>query len=309
MYPLWKQCITEFLASAFLMLMGNGIISNEVLTQTKGHSIGFGFVALGFGLAVGFAQNMFSYCSAHINPAAILMGAILGRIPIQNAFPLMVAEVLGGIFGALIAFITYYPHFQLVPELESYEQMQETNLVIKSEKHKGHSALRVASHKPSLTRIGPSKDEREKVIYEATLEADRAAKLSAFSNRPAIDQPVYNFICEFICTIVLLVGVNLIEERFQIQGKPEITLAYSKGMSHLMIGFYVAMCIMCLGGPTGFSANPLRDLGPRIAHFVLPIRGKGDSEWKFALLINAASILGGVASAGIFFVLKQISVE
>lgn len=63
--------------------------------------------------------------------------------------------------------------------------------------------------------------------------------------------------------------------------------------------------LMSMGGPTGLSVNPARDLGPRIAHFLYPIPGKGKSYWAFSGLINLAAFLGAAVGASLFVVLKQ----
>ena len=117
-YSLYEKTLTEFLASAMFIFLGNSVISNELLSQTKGHSVGFGFVSLGFGMAVGFSINMFGYCSAHINPAGVFAAWIKGTIPALHVLPLMLAELLGAFVGQLMVFITYYPHYMIVPELE-----------------------------------------------------------------------------------------------------------------------------------------------------------------------------------------------
>jgi glycerol uptake facilitator protein len=65
--------------------------------------------------------------------------------------------------------------------------------------------------------------------------------------------------------------------------------------------------IMGMGGPTGISMNPARDLGPRLAHWIMPIPGKGSSEWKYALNINLAAMIGGVAGGLIFAATKPLA--
>jgi glycerol uptake facilitator protein len=112
-----------------------------------------------------------------------------------------------------------------------------------------------------------------------------------------------------ISTFTLLLGASLIEDRFSIQGNEQATLFYSKGLLPVMIGLYVTVLILSLGGPTGFSCNPSRDLGPRIAHYLLPIKGKGSSEFMYSLMINTAAFLGAVLAAGAFLLLKQLPIR
>jgi glycerol uptake facilitator protein len=69
------------------------------------------------------------------------------------------------------------------------------------------------------------------------------------------------------------------------------------GLAPLAVGFLVWAIGLSLGGPTGYAINPARDLGPRIAHFLLPIPGKGDSDWKYAWIPVIAPIIGGLGAA------------
>jgi glycerol uptake facilitator protein len=182
-------------------------------------------------------------------------------------------------------------------------------LVLKSGQQISSSALRIASHRPSIKNISTTKDDREKAIFGAALQADTATKLSTFCNRPAIDAPIFNFITETIGTFALLLGVSLIEDRMEIQKDVQSTNIYSKGLLHVMIGLYITVLILSLGGPTGFSCNPCRDLGPRIAHLILPIKGKGSSEFRYSLIINSAAFLGAALAAGAFLLLKQLPIR
>jgi len=72
---------------------------------------------------------------------------------------------------------------------------------------------------------------------------------------------------------------------------------FKNGFAPLLVGLIVWAIGVSLGGPTGYAINPARDLGPRIAHFILPIAGKGDSDWGYAWIPVVGPILGGVAGA------------
>jgi glycerol uptake facilitator protein len=117
-YTLLERCTTEYLASFTFIFLGNGVIANELLAATKGHSIGFGFVSIGYGLAIGFTISMFSYCSSHLNPASIFCGWLKGTINGVDVVPLMISEILGAFTGQLLVYLTYLPHYLAVPELE-----------------------------------------------------------------------------------------------------------------------------------------------------------------------------------------------
>lgn len=117
---------------------------------------------------------------------------------------------------------------------------------------------------------------------------DPGLKLAVFSTGPAIRNPVTNIISEIIGTFVLVFGV------LAIAGNEAPTAA---GLTPLLVGFLVFGIGLSLGGPTGYAINPARDLGPRIAHAVLPIAGKGGSDWDYSWIPVVGPIIGGVLGA------------
>ena len=120
---------------------------------------------------------------------------------------------------------------------------------------------------------------------------DPGLKLACFSTGPAIRNPRANVITEVIGTAMLLIGVLAL-------GFDEG--AASSGLAPLLVGLLVLSIGLSLGGPTGYAINPARDLGPRIAHAVLPIDGKGDSDWGYAMIPVAAPIIGGILGSVAF---------
>ncbi len=112
---------------------------------------------------------------------------------------------------------------------------------------------------------------------------DQGTKLGVFSTGPAIESRFANLFSEILGTTVLLFVIMLI-------GANE----YATGFNPIAVGALVAVIGMALGGTTGYAINPARDLGPRIAHFVLPIAGKGDSNWKYSWIPVAGPVLGGM---------------
>jgi len=132
---------------------------------------------------------------------------------------------------------------------------------------------------------------------------DRAAKLGVFCTSPAIRQAGANFICEVIGTAVLLFGILAIAANAQTLSKPgdvNLSFVFSRGLQPLLVGVLVLGIGLSLGGPTGYAINPARDLGPRIAHAILPIPGKGSSDWGYAWIPVVAPIIGGIAGAGLY---------
>jgi glycerol uptake facilitator protein len=131
---------------------------------------------------------------------------------------------------------------------------------------------------------------------------DPALKLGVFSTGPAIRNTAANFIAEFIGTVMLVFGVLAIVTTFgaDVMGDPNLAQAFQTALPPLLIGFLVVVIGMSLGGPTGYAINPARDLGPRIAHAVLPIAGKGGSDWGYSWIPVVAPIVGGIVGALLF---------
>ena len=117
---------------------------------------------------------------------------------------------------------------------------------------------------------------------------DPGLKLACFSTAPAIRHPVANMITEIVGTFVLVFGVLAFFA-------DKATAA--TGLGGLLVGLLVLSIGLSLGGPTGYAINPARDLGPRIMHAILPIAGKGPSDWGYAWIPVAGPIVGGILGA------------
>ena len=138
---------------------------------------------------------------------------------------------------------------------------------------------------------------------------DPAEKLGVFSTAPAIDRPVANFISELIGTFVLVLGMLAIFSPETLtpgvsenlgENSEAVRHSFVFGLKPLLIGLLVFVIGLGLGGPTRYAINPARDLGPRIAHALLPIAGKGDSNWRYAWIPVAGPIAGGVLGAFVY---------
>lgn len=116
--------------------------------------------------------------------------------------------------------------------------------------------------------------------------ADPGTKLGVFATSPAIPHTFSNLLSEMVGTFVLILGLLTI-------GANE----FSEGLNPMAVGLLIVAIGMSLGGTTGYAINPARDLGPRIAHFILPIAGKGGSNWKYAWVPVVGPILGGGLAA------------
>ena len=114
---------------------------------------------------------------------------------------------------------------------------------------------------------------------------DAGLKLAVFSTGPAIRNAPANFICEFIATFILMFSIMLIGAN-----------KYADGLGPIAVGMLILGLGLSFGGPTGYALNPARDLGPRIMHAILPIDGKGDSDWGYSWIPVVAPICGAVCA-------------
>ncbi|MCF8567533.1 aquaporin family protein [Alicyclobacillus tolerans] len=120
---------------------------------------------------------------------------------------------------------------------------------------------------------------------------DPAAKLSVFATGPAIRNTFSNFVSEVIGTFVLVLALLA----FGAKG-----LVFSNGLETFVVGWLIVSIGMSLGGTTGYAINPARDLSPRIAHAILPIPGKGSSDWGYAWIPVVGPIVGAIIAAFVF---------
>jgi glycerol uptake facilitator protein len=120
---------------------------------------------------------------------------------------------------------------------------------------------------------------------------DKGLKLAVFSTAPAIRNTTANLLCEIIGTVVLIVIIFAIFSK-QVGG-------IAAGFGPYLVGMLVWGIGVSLGGPTGYAINPARDLGPRIAHAILPIAGKGDSDWGYSWIPVVGPMIGAVIAFGI----------
>ena len=133
--------------------------------------------------------------------------------------------------------------------------------------------------------------------YDAT--KDQGALLATFSTSPAIRSPFWNFITEVIGTFTLVFGVFYIAGG-TFSGEP-ISLG---SLDALPVALLVMGIGFGLGGPTGYAINPARDLGPRILHALLPLKGKGSSDWGYAWIPVLGPLLGGFLAAMVFLLVS-----
>lgn len=131
------------------------------------------------------------------------------------------------------------------------------------------------------------------VLFAGQFEAtkDQAVKLGVFCTAPSIPNPLLNLLSEMIGTFVLV---------FAILGVGNVQNADSVGLNYFFVFAIIVAIGMSLGGLTGYAINPARDFGPRLAHAVLPIPGKGTSNFGYAWIPIVGPILGALIAAGLF---------
>lgn len=240
--------LAELFGTMILVLLGDGVVANVVLKQTKGNNSGWIVISTGWALAVAVAVYCVNSISgAHLNPAVTLGLLAIGNFTAADAGIYIAAQMAGAFLGAILVWLAYLPHWK------------ETQ--------------------------------------------DPGSKLGVFCTAPAIRHTVGNVICEIIGTAVLVLGVlamlapaNLVP-----------ATGFDKGMAPALVGMLVWSIGLSLGGPTGYAINPARDLGPRIAHFLLPIPGKGGSDWGYAWIPVVGPVIGGVLGAFVYQTLWPVA--
>ena len=239
MNEMMVKCLFEFIGTSILVLFGDGVVASNVLKKSKGENGGWVVVTLAWGLAVMLGVFISGpYSGAHLNPAVTLGLAAAGTFSWSLVVPYIVAQMLGGFFGAVLVYLFYKDH------------------------------------------------------YDAT--DDPAAKLATFCTAPAIRNYGRNLFSEILGTFVLVFVILALSIG---ENTPEV------GMGALG-AFPVAMLIvalgMSLGGTTGYAINPARDLAPRLAHAVLPIKGKGSNDWTYSWVPVVGPIIGGFIAAALY---------
>ncbi len=225
--------ISEFIGTGILILLGNGVVANVVLSKTYGHNSGWIVITLGWAIAVFVAVYSSAASGAHLNPAITISLAFKtgewSQVPVYIA-----GQMLGAMLGSTLVWAHYRKH------------------------------------------------------YDATEDAD--ARMATFCTAPAIKNTFQNMLSEIIGTFVLVLGVLFIS-------KPSDTLG---ALDALPVALLVLGIGLSLGGSTGYAINPARDLGPRIVHALLPMKGKRDSNWSYSWIPVVGPIIGGILAVLLF---------
>jgi glycerol uptake facilitator protein len=230
--------LAELLGTMILVVLGDGVVGNVVLNQTKGQNSGWIVITAGWAFGVTIAVYAVSSISgAHLNPAVTVAMATIGKFQWASVPGYIAAQVTGGVLGGIIVWMAYLPH------------------------------------------------------WAAT--SDQAGKLAVFCTGPAIRHTGANIIAEIIGTFVLVLALLAVLSPANLVPGSDL----AKGFGPALVGVIVWSIGLSLGGTTGYAINPARDLGPRIAHALLPIAGKGGSDWGYAWIPVAGPLVGGVFGA------------
>ena len=238
--------LAEFIGTALVILLGNGVVANVVLTGTKGNGGGWMVITTAWALAV-FVGVVVSapYSGAHLNPAVTFALAISGKFEWAQVPIYMLAQLLGAMLGSLLVWVKYKDHF-LVTD-------------------------------------------------------DKGLKLAVFSTGPAIRNTISNLISEIIGSCVLLFVIFYFTTAEIVDTKTPVGLG---SLGAIPVMFLVWAIGLSLGGTTGYAINPVRDLGPRIMHSILPISGKGSSDWSYSWIPVIGPMIGASLAAFLYIALN-----
>jgi len=144
------------------------------------------------------------------------------------------------------------------------------------------------------------------VVYKDHFDAttDKALKFAPFGTVPAIRNLISNFLSELIGTFVLIIVILYITD--PIIADEKATPIGLGAIGALPVAFLVWVIGLSLGGTTGYAINPARDLGPRIIHAILPIKGKGSSDWSYSWVPIIGPLVGATLAAFLFMFLTNL---
>jgi glycerol uptake facilitator protein len=238
--------LAEFLGTALVILLGNGVVANVVLTGTKGNGGGWMVITTAWALAV-FVGVVVSapYSGAHLNPAVTIALAISGKFEWTQVPIYMLAQMLGAMLGSLLVWVKYKDHFLATD--------------------------------------------------------DKGLKLAVFSTGPAIRNTFSNLTSEIIGSFVLLFVIFYFTTAEIAATKTPVGLG---SLGAIPVMFLVWAIGLSLGGTTGYAINPVRDLGPRIMHSILPISGKGSSDWSYSWIPVIGPMIGASLAAFLYIALN-----
>lgn len=225
--------LSEFVGTALLVLLGDGVCASLNLEKSGFKNAGPVFCMLGWGLAVMLPAMAFGvHSGAHFNPVLTIALAVIGSFPWAAVPGYIIAQMVGGFVGAILVWLVFRPQFNATE--------------------------------------------------------DAAAIKGTFCTGPQVRSIPQNIFCEAAATFCLLFFIVMLGNT---AGAGDV------GLNYFFIYGIIMSCGFSLGSTTGFAMNPARDIGPRLAHAILPIPHKGDSDWSYAIVPVVGPLIGAVLGA------------
>lgn len=241
--------LAEFIGTALMILLGNGVVANVVLKGTKGNGGGWIVITTAWALAVFVGVVVAGpHSGAHLNPI-VTLGLAIGKGFDWALLPGYVgAQIAGAMMGSFLVWLMYKDYFD-------------------------------ATDDPGL-------------------------KAAPFATAPAIRNYTSNLISEIIGTFVLIFVIFYFTDA-SMGTKEETTPIGLGSLGAIPVAFLVWVIGLALGGTTGYAINPARDLGPRIIHAIIPMKGKRGSDWTYAWVPILGPIIGSSLAALAYLALAK----
>ncbi|MCC7052004.1 MAG: aquaporin family protein [Gemmatimonadaceae bacterium] len=232
-----SSTLGEFVGTAILILLGNGVVAGVLLPESKAKDAGWIAITTGWALAVlaGVLVAVSLGAPGELNPAATIANVLAGTRSTGDAVFHIAAQLAGAIVGATLVWLHYLNHWPLTRDVDAIRACFCTG--------------------PAVRRLGPN----------------------------ALSEAIGTAVLVLVASAIGSAGVN---------GATPAT-----NLGPALVGALVWGIGLSLGGPTGYAINPARDLGPRIAHAILPIANKGHSDWGYAAVPVLGPVLGAAAAA------------
>ncbi|MBC6109353.1 MIP/aquaporin family protein [Pedobacter fastidiosus] len=240
------EFVAEFIGTALIILLGNGVVANVVLKGTKGHDSGWMVITTAWALAVFVGVVVAApYSGAHLNPAVTIALALAQKFAWIKVPYYILAQLCGAVVGSFLVWIMYKDHFD-------------------------------ATEDPGL-------------------------KAAPFATSPAIRNLKSNLLSEILGTFVLIFVIFYFTNAEMGIDKTPVGLG---SLGALPVAFLVWVIGLGLGGTTGYAINPARDLGPRIVHALVPMKGKGSSDWAYSWVPIVGPVIGASLAALLYLALN-----
>jgi len=232
-----RAVLGEFVGTAILVLLGDGIVAGVLLARSKAFNAGWVAITAAWGLAVMIGVVVAAALGdkdGHLNPA-FTIASVITTGHSERLWTYIPAQLLGAFVGAALVWMLFRLHFAATDDAE--------------------------------------------------------LKLAVFCTSPAIRSYGNNLLSEIVATFVLVV----VASAFAHKSISPAGSAPAQGPA--LVGALVWSIGLSLGGTTGYAINPARDLPPRLAHALLPIVGKGSSDWSYSWIPVFGPIIGAVLAA------------